>query len=81
MPYLKPERRKQLLDFQDELRTAGDLNFMLTNMLVLYLGDRGESYQAYNDIVGALECAKLEIYRRKVAKYEDTKIQENGDVY
>ena len=30
---------------------------------------------------GALECAKLEFYRRVVSKYEDQKILDNGDVY
>jgi len=32
------------------------------------------------DVLGALECAKLEFYRRLVAVYEDVKIRENGDV-
>jgi len=34
-----------------------------------------------NAIIGALECAKLELYRRVAAPYEDDKIAENGDVY
>ena len=34
-----------------------------------------------NAIIGALECAKLELYRRVAAPYEDDKIIENGDVY
>ena len=28
-----------------------------------------------------LECAKLELYRRVAAPYEDEKIDQNGDVY
>jgi len=40
----------------------------------------GESYGAYKEILGELECAKFEIYRRLVAKYEDEKMIENGDV-
>jgi hypothetical protein len=32
------------------------------------------------DIVGALRCCELEIYRRLAAPYEDLKIKENGDV-
>ena len=31
-------------------------------------------------MIGALESAKLELYRRSIALYEDTKIKENGDV-
>jgi hypothetical protein len=34
----------------------------------------------YNDAIGALEGAKLELYRRYVSAYEDDKIKENGDV-
>lgn len=42
---------------------------------------RFHNYQGINDIIGALEGAKAEFQRRKVADYEDTKIAENGDVY
>jgi hypothetical protein len=41
----------------------------------------GLSYQTINDIVGALEGAKLEFYRRVAVPYEDKKIIENGDVF
>ena len=34
-----------------------------------------------NAAIGVLECAKLELYRRVVAMYEDGKIKENGDVF
>ena len=40
-----------------------------------------QNYQAINDIVGAVEGAKLEFVRRIVNPYEDKKIKENGDVY
>ena len=32
-------------------------------------------YQNVNAIIGALECAKLELYRRLIAPYEDTKVE------
>ncbi len=38
-------------------------------------------YQTYNDILGALEGAKLELYRRQIGPYEETAIKRNGDVY
>lgn len=31
-------------------------------------------------MVGVLECAKLEAYRRIASPHEDKKIDENGDV-
>jgi hypothetical protein len=46
-----------------------------------YIKDKGLSYQTLNDVLGALEGCKLELYRRQVAPYEDKKIQANGDVY
>jgi hypothetical protein len=32
-------------------------------------------------MIGALECAKLELYRRLASPYEDLKIADNGDIY
>jgi hypothetical protein len=49
-------------------------------LIDIYL-DVKKDYQAINDCLGALEGAKLELYRRVAAPYEDRKIQENGDVY
>jgi len=46
-----------------------------------YLRTKGISYQTFNDIIGALEGAKLEFYRRVVVRYEEEKIKANGDVY
>jgi hypothetical protein len=63
------------------MQNAGELNYIITRLLRLYVEHRGESYQTFNDIMGALEGAKAEFYRRVVAPYEDVKIQENGDVY
>ena len=60
--------------------SVGGLNYILTTTCLYYLKTKGESYQTYNDIIGALECCKLELYRRKISPYEDIKIKENGDV-
>jgi hypothetical protein len=42
---------------------------------------KGESYSLYNTLLGATEAAKLEIYRRMVAPYEDEKCKQNGEVF
>jgi len=34
-----------------------------------------------NEVIGVLECAKLELYRRVAAPYEERKRIENGEVY
>lgn len=38
-------------------------------------------YADYSKAIGALECAKLELYRRQVAPYEETCMAKNGDVF
>jgi hypothetical protein len=78
MPYIKPEDRKQLVYRSPE--SAGELNYAITMLCKEYLAG-SVSYMRINDVLGALEGAKLEFYRRIAAPYEDTKIQENGDVY
>lgn len=80
MPYIKQERRKSLENvFWPE--GSGELNYLLTKTIQVYLKKQGTNYQTINDIVGALEGVKLEFYRRVAAPYEDEKIKENGDVY
>lgn len=86
MPYIKPDYRKKFEDSLDSLRyspftSPGELNYFITEICLGYLGNKGKSYQTFNDIMGALEGCKMEFYRRKVAGYEDGKIIQNGDVY
>lgn len=81
MPYLNQARLNRLYAKLGLLETSEDLNFLITESIKEYLESNRESYQAYNDCLGALEGAKLELYRRKIAPYEDKKIEENGDVY
>ncbi len=81
MPYIKKERRDAIMS-GDALQDAGELNFALTTMVDKYLQNRGDlRYAHINEAVGALECAKLELYRRVAAPYEDAKMKEWGDVY
>jgi len=96
MPYIKQESRdfftlrtaefpinKSLDTLQfvgGTAENAGDLNYAFTKIALCYLENKGLKYQYFNDIIGALEGAKLELYRRHCAPYEDLKIQKNGDV-
>jgi hypothetical protein len=81
MPYIRPEDRVRLV--QGGLpQDAGELNFAITALIDNYLRQQGGvRYLHLNEVVGVLECAKLELYRRIAAPYEDRKISENGDVY
>jgi hypothetical protein len=85
MPYIRKEDRDRLQPFtgpmQDlEIKTAGELNYLVTLLAHRFLNQKPENYQSYNDAMGALEGAKLELYRRHISSYEDDKIVENGDV-
>jgi hypothetical protein len=85
MPYIKITDRERLATLvqtleSTEIRSPGELNYLITMITHRYLNQKPESYQMYNDAIGALEGAKLELYRRHVSTYEDEKIKENGDV-
>lgn len=85
MPYIKQEDRARFASILERLnevpiRSAGELNFLVTSVVHHYLQQFPKSYGTYNEAIGALEAAKLELYRRQVAPYEDIKIQENGDL-
>ncbi len=90
MPYIKKSDRLRI-EFCSEdinaitrliktIETEGDLNYVITRLCQEFLDKKGEKYSVYNTIIGALECAKLELYRRKIAIYEEKKIVENGDL-
>lgn len=78
MPYIKQEKKCHAIYDQ---RDAGELNFKFTMLIQKYIKAKGECYQTYNDVLGALMGCMLELYRRRVSNYEDKKIVENGDVY
>lgn len=80
MPYIKKIGRKQLQTRVQRPQNAGELNFLITDIVGEYLLEHGKSYQTFNDILGALEGAKLEMVRRQLNPYEDKKIKENGDI-
>ena len=96
MPYIKQEDRKKFLYTPEKLGpnsqvdlfariaekcdTPGDLNYAFTVLCHGYLRKQGLNYQHINDVIGALEGCKQELYRRIAAPYEDDKIAQNGDV-
>ena len=79
MPYIKKEDRTEATELWPN--TAGELNYAITMLCNAYIArNGGMSYAIGNEVVGVLECAKLELYRRKLAPYEDKKIAQNGDI-
>lgn len=87
MPYIEQNQRDDLdMLVETAIRgsvnlpclTPGDMNYLLTRLCVAHIGDM--SYTKANEVVGVLECVKLEMYRRAIAPYEDKAIIRNGDV-
>ncbi len=82
MPYIPQKDRDRLSEHEySGATTPGELNYIFTKEIIAYINIRGLSYQTINDVLGALEGAKLEFLRRRVNKYEDNAIKRNGDVY
>lgn len=82
MPYITQKQRNELTQLDRGVATEGELNFIISDTCDAYLCQHGGlSYTNINTVIGALECAKLELYRRLAANYEDEKCVENGDVY
>ena len=85
MPYIKKELR-EILDLpiktlSNQINTTGSLNYCITKLCLDFLNRAIINYTSLNEIIGVLECAKLEFYRRMLNLYEDKKRLENGDVY
>ena len=91
MPYITRSDREAVRQIVEEaknlrivghlLKGAGEINYVLTEIVAGYLDKVGMRYANLNEVIGALECCKLELYRRLAAPYEDQKIKENTDVY
>lgn len=84
MPYIAPEQRRRLDVVADQVPdglTAGELNYLVTTIVDGQRPNGTLSYNYVNMIAGVFECAKLELYRRLAAPYEDRKRELNGDVY
>jgi len=85
MPYITKEE-KEIIDSgfknisESIMDNPGDLNYAIHQVVAEYIRQNHESYRTYNDIMGALEGVKLELYRRLVGKYEDGKMRVHGDV-
>tara|TARA_R110002020_G_scaffold21782_17_gene73892 strand:- start:73 stop:360 length:288 start_codon:yes stop_codon:yes gene_type:complete len=89
MPYIKQEDRDTLDYHIDYLSVAvangdspyGEINYCISRMFNNLIKAEGLNYNQLNSLIGVLECAKMEIYRRVAAPYEDKKINENGEVF
>ena len=80
MPYLITGVRASLDDGRKAL-IGGELNYQICKLINDFFAARSLTYGTLNEAIGALECAKLEVYRRVAAPYEDRKAMANGEVF
>lgn len=87
MPYIQEKDKTELDHSIDQIinklndeNLDGKLNYIITRIISGAYNIQEPKYSKINDIVGVLECAKLEFYRRIAIPYEDQKIKLNGDV-
>ena len=84
MPYIRNEDKskfdKSLLELPD-IKTDGELNYLLTQLAIKYCDSHDLCYQTFADVMSAFSGADKEFYRRVIAPYEQQKISQNGDCF
>lgn len=82
MPYIKKQDRAAVAPHSARpARTIGEVTFQIVTLINEFVDPMPKDYALYAQVVGALECAKQEVYRRVIAPYEDEKEYKNGDVF
>jgi len=83
MPYINKVSREYLdsyiVDISKGISSTGDFTYCIFKLMKI-LCEKEKNFAKLSSLIGGLECAKTEFYRRIVAPYEDEKIKENGDV-
>ena len=94
MPYIKQKIRDKVDEKIEPLANSinaaaklyetskdGIMNYTITKLIGEVYGPiENLKYTDFNEIIGVLECCKLEFYRKQCAPYEDIKLKENGTV-
>ncbi len=89
MPYIDPDSREDIGNLHRFPETCGELNWIVSDAIHCYMKrtlgrDDYDTvqmrYAKINEVIGVLECAKLELYRQIAAPYEDIKKAQNGPV-
>ena len=88
MPYIRPEARRETLNKVLQVErweiidlTSGELNYIITKLIMAQVKHKGLSYDTICSISGVLDNVSKEFYRRVAVPFEDKKKEENGDVF
>lgn len=86
MPYCTQMERQRMSSALESLcaaisvnpaESAGQITWIITKLIARFFSGR---YYVRATGFGVLECAKMELYRRRDAVKEDEAIKKNGDV-
>ncbi len=85
MPYIPQKSRRELdpdiVALAKNIKSEGELNYAIMRLVILLLKRGTVSYSRLNSMMGVLSCVSAEFYRRIMARYENEKIRENGDLF
>ena len=82
MPYINSKDRPKydaVIDTLPPIESAGDLNYVITEICARYVLHRGLRYDHFLNVTAVLIDIALEFKRRGTNVYEDKKIRDNGD--
>jgi hypothetical protein len=80
MPYINKTDRWEIDDSEIGYfvpESPGELNYVITRLCHRFLDTRGRSYTEFNAVLGVLECAKLELYRRRMKEVREANAATN----
>ena len=81
MPYINGDTRRADLAIEFETpENVGELNFVLTTIVLKYLKEQKLSYTSLNGVMGVLDCMKFELFGRLLSHLETMKLVQNGDL-
>lgn len=91
MPYLKKEKTEDIMfewglarllnNIRFNSAGLGELNYIITSILINYFEYKNLNYSNLCEIRGVLQDVSDEFYRRVVSVYEDQKKEQNIDPY
>ena len=81
MPYIPQNRREHFGITCPFPLSKGELAYLITRAVVMYLDCHGIKYATLADVEGVLQTVSKEVFRRVTTPYEDKKCRDNGDVF
>ena len=80
MPYIQKDQ-KELLAAGAPIATAGNLTYLMQQLIRRYWRNSPQNYATIAQILGSLRGAEFDFEQRIVKDYEKKKREENGDVW